>query len=37
MLVEADAVVAEPVKLLPSVKMLRVGLHRDFRIEIIFA
>ena len=34
MLVEADAVVAEPVDLLPGVEMLGVGAHRDVGLEM---
>src|SRR5438105_9740349 len=34
MLVEADAVVAELVQLLPGVEVLSVGPHRDLRLEV---
>ena len=37
MLVEADAVVAEPVHLLPGVEMLGVGAHRDVGLEVLLA
>ena len=35
MLVEADAVVAEPVELLPGLEMLGVGAHRDVGLEVL--
>jgi hypothetical protein len=35
MLVEADAIVAEPVHLLPDREMLGIGARRDLRIEMI--
>ena len=34
MLVEADAVIAEPVHLLPRLEMLGVGPHRDVSLEV---
>jgi hypothetical protein len=34
MLVKADAVIAEPVHLLPGFEMLGIGAHRDVRFEI---
>ena len=37
MLVEADAVIAEPVKLLPGFEMLGIGAYRDGRLEISLA
>ena len=34
MLVEADAVIAELVHLLPGVEMLGIGAHRDIGLEV---
>ena len=34
MLVEADAVIAEPVHLLPGFEMLGIGAHRDIGLEV---
>src|SRR5471032_901838 len=37
MLVEADAVIAQPVELLPRVEMLGVGPHRHLGLEVLLA
>ena len=37
MFVEADAVIAQAIQLLPGVEMLGVGPHRDVRFEMPFA
>ena len=37
MLVEADAVIAEPVELLPCREMLGIGARRDFGLEVLLA